>query len=170
MGFFDKLFKKEEEIVLPELNASDEDIVAIADGEIIDIATVSDAVFAEQMMGKSTAFKYNKDKVVLCSPANGTLGVLFPTGHAYGILMNDGVELLVHCCVDTVNANGDGFKVLGKKQGDTVKAGDPIVEVDLKKLRATYDMSTMLIVTNANGKDISFISPQHVSKGMSVIR
>ena len=67
MGLFDKLFKKEEEVVLPELNVSDDDIVAIADGEVIDITTVSDAVFAEQMMGKSTAFKYNKDKVVLCS-------------------------------------------------------------------------------------------------------
>ena len=59
MGLFDKLFKKEEEVSLPALeNVSDEDIVAIADGEIIDIATVSDPVFAEQMMGKSTAFKY----------------------------------------------------------------------------------------------------------------
>ena len=170
MGFFDKLFKKEEEIVLPELNASDEDIVAIADGEIIDIATVSDAVFAEQMMGKSTAFKYNKDKVVLCSPANGTLGVLFPTGHAYGILMNDGVELLVHCGVDTVNANGDGFKLLGKKQGDSVKAGDPIVEVDIKKLSAKYDMSTMLIITNANGKEFDFIAPQAVKRGQKVVK
>ena len=116
MGLFDKLFKKEEEVVLPELNVSDDDIVAIADGEVIDITTVSDAVFAEQMMGKSTAFKYNKDKVVLCSPANGTLAVLFPTGHAYGIMMNNGVELLVHCGVDTVNANGDGFKLLGKNK------------------------------------------------------
>ena len=53
MGLFDKLFKKEEEIVLPELNVSDDDIVALADGELIDIASVPDPVFAEQMMGKS---------------------------------------------------------------------------------------------------------------------
>jgi len=170
MGLFDKLFKKEEEIVLPEISAGDDDIVAIADGEIIDISTVSDAVFAEQMMGKSTAFKYNKDKVVLCSPANGTLAVLFPTGHAYGIMMNNGVELLVHCGVDTVNANGDGFKLLGKKQGDAVKAGDPIVEVDIKKLSAKYDMSTMLIITNANGKELDFIAPQPVTRGQKVTK
>ena len=170
MGLFDKLFKKEEEIVLPELNASDEDIVAIADGEIIDIATVSDAVFAAQMMGKSTAFKFDKDKVVLCSPANGTLAVLFPTGHAYGIAMNNGVELLVHCGVDTVNAKGDGFKLLGKKQGDAIKAGDPIVEVDIKKLSKTYDMSTMLIITNANDKELDFVDPQTVTRGQKVIK
>ena len=170
MGLFDKLFKKEEEVALPELNVSDEDIVALADGELIDVATVSDPVFAEQMMGKSTAFKYSANKVVLCSPANGTLGVLFPTGHAYGILMNNGVELLVHCGVDTVNANGDGFKVLSKKQGDSVKAGDPIVEVDVAKLSKTYDMSTMLIITNANGKELDFIDPQTVTRGQKVTK
>ena len=60
MGLFDKLFKKEEEVVLPALeNVADEDIVAIADGELIDVSTVSDPVFAEQMMGKSTAFKFD---------------------------------------------------------------------------------------------------------------
>ena len=171
MGLFDKLFKKEEEVVLPAMeNVADEDIVAIADGELIDVSTVSDPVFAEQMMGKSTAFKFDKDKVVLCSPANGTLAVLFPTGHAYGIAMNNGVELLVHCGVDTVNAKGDGFKLLGKKQGDAIKAGDPIVEVDIKKLSKTYDMSTMLIITNANDKELDFVDPQTVTRGQKVIK
>ena len=171
MGLFDKLFKKEEEVVLPALeNVADEDIVAIADGELIDVSTVSDPVFAEQMMGKSTAFKFDKDKVVLCSPANGTLAVLFPTGHAYGIAMNNGVELLVHCGVDTVNAKGDGFKLLGKKQGDAIKAGDPIVEVDIKKLSKTYDMSTMLIITNANDKELDFVDPHTVTRGQKVIK
>ncbi len=170
MGLFDKLFKKEETVSLPALDVSDDDIVAIADGDLIDIHTVSDPVFAEEMMGKSTAFVYHQDKVTLCSPVNGTLAVLFPTGHAYGLLTADGVELLVHCGIDTVNAQGDGFKLLGKKQGDTVKAGDPIVEVDLKKLSKQYDMATMLIVTNANGKEIAFIDPQSVKRGQSVIR
>jgi PTS system glucose-specific IIA component len=170
MGLFDKLFKKEEEISLPALeNTSDEDIVALADGELIDVSTVSDPVFAEEMMGKSIAFRY-EGKTVLCSPANGTLGVLFPTGHAYGIVMNNGVELLVHCGIDTVNAKGDGFRLLDRKQGDPVKAGDPIVEVDISKLSKTYDMSTMLIITNANGKEYEFIEPQHVTRGQQVIR
>ena len=169
MGLFDKFLKKEETISLPELDLDDSAIVAIADGEVIDITTVSDPVFAEQMMGKSTAFKYDK-KTVLCSPANGTLSVLFPTGHAFGIITNEGVELLVHCGVDTVNAKGDGFRILNKKQGDPVKAGDPIVEVDVPKLSNTYDMSTMLIITNANDKQLDFIDPQPVTRGQSVIK
>ncbi len=168
MGLFDKLFKKEES--LPQLNVSDADIVAIADGELIDVHTVSDQVFAEEIMGKSVAFKYHQDKVTLCAPVNGTLAVVFPTGHAYGLLSNEGVEILVHCGIDTVSANGDGFKVLGKKQGDTVKAGDPIVEVDIKKLSEKYDMSTMLIITNPNGKELDFIEPQTVTRGQKIIK
>ena len=170
MGLFDKLFKKEAEVVLPDVNASDEDIVALADGQLIDITTVPDPVFSEQMMGKSTAFKFESDKVILCSPANGTLAVLFPTGHAFGIQMNNGVELLVHCGVDTVNAKGEGFRLLSKKQGDTVKAGDPIVEVDIRKLSASYDMSTMLIITNANGQEYEFLDPQPVVRGEKVTK
>lgn len=168
MGLFDKLFKKEETVILPEVNADDESIVALADGELIDVHTVSDSVFAEEMMGKSIAFEYKGDKVTICSPANGTLAVLFPTGHAFGVVMNNSVELLVHIGIDTVNAKGEGFKVLGKKQGDSVKAGDPIVEVDLKKLRSKYDMPVMLIVTNSNDKEIEFIEPQTVTRGQKV--
>lgn len=170
MGLVDKIFKTKVRTVQLGNNVSDDDIVALADGELIDVHTVSDPVFAEEMMGKSIAFRYTADTVVLCSPANGTLSVLFPTGHAYGITTNEGVELLVHCGINTVNAKGDGFKVLSKKQGDRVDAGDPIVEVDFKKLAKSYDMSTMLIVTNANGRDIDFLAPQHVSGNQSVIK
>lgn len=169
MGFLDKLLKKEETVELPELNLDDSAIVALADGEIIDIKTVSDPVFAEEMMGKSIAFKYS-GKTILCSPANGTLSVLFPTGHAFGVTTNEGVELLIHCGVDTVNAKGDGFKLMNKKQGDSVKAGDPIVQVDVDKLAKTYDMSTMLIITDANDKELDFIDPQPVTRGQSVIK
>ena len=79
------------------------------------------------------------------------------------------MELLVHCGVNTVEAGGDGFRLLNKKQGDTVKAGDPIVEANLKKLSAKYDMSTMLIITNPNGKEFHFLDPQPVTRGQSVI-
>ena len=169
MGLFDKLFNKEE--VLEELvNISDDDIVAIADGNLIDVHTVSDPVFAQEMMGKSIAFKYDRDKVTLCSPVNGTLSVLFPTGHSYGLLANNGVEVLIHCGINTVESKGEGFKLLNKKQGDSVKAGDPIVEVDIKKLSKSYDMSTILIITNANDKDINFIDPQEVKRGQTLLK
>ncbi|MBP3871517.1 MAG: PTS glucose transporter subunit IIA [Faecalicoccus sp.] len=167
MGLFDKLKKKE---ALPEaFNVADDKIVALADGELIDVSTVSDPMFAQKVMGDSIAFEYNQDKVVLCAPANGTLSVLFPTGHAFGLQMKNGVQLLVHCGVNTVETNGDGFRVLNKKQGDVVKAGEPIVEVNMKKLKPNYDMSTMLIITDAAGQDIQFKDPQTIKRGDSVI-
>ena len=171
MGLFDMLFKKEEEKVtaLPELSVSDEAIVAIAGGELIDVTTVSDPVFAEKMMGDSIAFRYTGDKVTLCSPANGTLSVLFPTGHAFGVTMKNGVEVLVHIGIETVNAKGDGFSLAKKKQGDEVKAGDPIVTADFAKLGKTYDISTMLIITDPKDQKITFKGPQTVKKGDPVI-
>lgn len=159
MGLFDNLFKKK-----------DAGIVALADGKVVETSSVSDPMFAEEMMGKTLVFNYDADKVVLHSPANGTLTVLFPTGHAFGITTDDGVELLVHCGVDTVSANGDGFKLLDKKQGDKVNAGDPIVEVDVKKLKEKFDMSTMLVITNPNGKTLEFVGPCDVKLGQSVIK
>ena len=165
MGLFD-VFKKKS---LPPVEAEDDDIVAMADGNLIDVTAVSDPVFARKMMGDSTAFRYDGDKVMLCAPANGTLSVLFPTGHAFGVTMKDGTELLVHIGIDTVNAKGDGFRLQNKRQGETVKAGDPIVEVDLKKLGTEYDMSTMLIITKDAGKKRTFIAPQAVKRGQTVI-
>ena len=75
-------FKKKEELK-NNIIVNDDAIVAIADGQLIDVSTVPDPVFAEKMMGDSVAFTYDGDKVVLCSPANGELSVLFPTGHAW---------------------------------------------------------------------------------------
>lgn len=162
--------KDPEPAALPEVNTADADIAAPADGELIDIKSVSDPVFAEERIGKSAAFRFTGDKVVLCSPADGTLAALFPTGHAFGVVRDDGVEILVHCGINTVRAQGDGFRILDKQQGDPVKAGDPIVEVDIRKLSQHYDMSTVLIITESGGKTIEFISPQSVTRGQKITR
>lgn len=164
MGFFN--FGKREDV--SRIQVSDDAIVAIADGEVIDVSTVSDPAFAQQMMGQSLAFRFNQDTLTLCAPANGTLAVLFPTGHSYGIVRPDGVEILIHVGIDTVNAQGQGFQTLAH-QGDEVKAGDPIVKVDFKKLRKEYDMSTILIITNPNGHTFQFIAPQQVKRGQSLL-
>lgn len=168
MGLFDAFKKKETVSTLAAVNASDDDIVAVADGRLIDVTTVSDPMFAEKMMGESIAFRIDGDKVTFCSPANGTISALFPTGHAYGVTMKNGTELLVHIGIDTVNSKGEGFKLLGKKQGDTVKAGDPVVEADLKKLSKKYDMPVMLIVTNSSEHAVKFIDPCTVTRGQKV--
>lgn len=164
MAIFDFLKKNE------GLNVSDDAIVAPADGKVVNVELVNDAVFSSKMMGETIAFAYEGDKVTICSPANGELKTLVPTFHAFRIQTNDGKEILVHIGIGTVYANGKGFKVEGKKQGDKVKAGEPIVTVDLKNLRDTYDLTTMVVVTNPNGKDIQFIKASEVKKGQSLLK
>lgn len=162
MGLFDKFRKKEE--TPAAVNAADNEIVAIIGGETVSSSTVTDEMFAQEMLGKTAVFKSDADTVTVCAPANGTLPVMFPTGHAFGLTMNSGAELLVHIGVNTVNEKGNGFTAL-KKQGEAVKAGDPVVKVDLKQLRKKYDMSIMLIVTNPNGKTIEFKDNGPVKRG-----
>ena len=157
--------KKEEPIQALSLQASDEDIVAVADGKMIPLEEVKDEVFAQKMMGDGVAFELKGD--VIYAPCNGTLAAAFPTGHAFGLVMKDGVELLIHIGINTVNSNGDGFQVLAQ-QGQEVLAGTPLVKVDLKKLKASYDMTTMLIVTGANDKEIRFIDYGDVTKGQKI--
>lgn len=149
---------------------ADTAIVAMADGELIDISTVNDPVFSSKSLGESAAFRYEGDQVTICAPAAGELSVVFPTGHAFGIRMDNGVELLVHIGIHTVEAEGNGFDPHNKKQGDRVSRGDEIVTVDLGKLRDSYDMATMLVVTEANGQEISFIDAGEVTKGKPVVK
>lgn len=142
-------------------------IYAIADGEMIDVTTVNDDTFSQKMLGESVAFVCKGDTVTFKAPIHGTISAIFPTGHAYGITGDDGIEILVHIGIDTVEANGAGFTVL-KKQNDKVAAGDDIVKVAYDKLSESYDMSTMLIITNANGKEITFNEYGEV-KGQDIV-
>ena len=169
MGFFDKLFGSFEN-ALPKVHLEDSDIAAPADGTIIDVKTLPDPVFAEEVLGKSVAFHHDGDSAVICAPANGVINQLFPTGHAFQVERADGVQILVHIGIETVNEKGNGFKLYAKRKGDKVSAGDPIVKVDLKKLSEKYDMSTILIVTDDQGKEIDFLQAGTVRRGQSILR
>lgn len=166
MGLFKNLFKSKP--AEPSFQVADDAIVAPANGNIIDITTVSDPMFAQKLMGESLAFEYPEDEVTICAPANGKLTVMFPTGHAFGLTLNNGVELLVHIGINTVESNGEGFTTL-KKQGDVVKAGQPIVKVNQKVLSKKYDMPVMLIVTNPNGQEFKFKDPGAIELGASIL-
>ena len=78
MKLFDRFKKNNEEV--ESLDVADDAIVVPADDKLINAATVSDSVFVQKMMGDSIAFQYLGNKVIICSPANGTLFVFFPTG------------------------------------------------------------------------------------------
>ena len=133
---------------------ADDEIVAVTDGQMIPLEDVKDEAFASKALGDGVAFLPDSDYI--CAPANGVLSALFPTGHAFGITMNDGTELLVHIGINTVELNGEGFDTL-LSQGDPVRAGQPVVRIDRNLIQKKgYDTTTMLIITNNAGERSGF--------------
>lgn len=121
-------------------------LFAPVEGELIRPSEINDAVFSQQMMGPTVGF-HPSDSTVF-SPVNGTIEAVFPTGHAVGIRANSGEEWLIHVGIDTVSLNGKGFTTY-IKQGQRIKAGDKLLEVDLDLLRSHHlDSTVMLILTS----------------------
>lgn len=145
----------------------DQNIFSPVEGKCIDISNVKDEVFSKKMMGDGIAV-IPKDSVIY-SPCDGEITMVFPTKHAFGITMNDGVEVLVHIGMDTVNLNGVGFKSF-KNKGYKVKHGDKIIEFDENYLSREVDMTTMVIITNTNNHKFDKIGiDKEVNKEVKVL-
>ncbi len=116
------------------------DVLAPLDGTVVDLESVPDEVFAQKMAGDGVAIAPSGQLAV--APVTGDLVKLFPGGHAFGIAMNDGVELIVHIGLDTVELKGEGFENIAT-EGQVVKAGTPIVRFD----RATIERLGKVILS-----------------------
>jgi len=129
--------------------------VAPLNGKMLELKDVPDKTFSEKMMGDGFAIEPINGDVV--SPVNGKIATLFPTEHAIGIIADSGHEILIHFGIDTVNLKGEGFEAL-VKQGESVKAGQPILRVDLKKVKEKApSVITPIIFTNlSEGEVVSF--------------
>lgn len=115
-------------------------------GKIIPITKVDDPVFAQCMVGDGLAILPNSDEVV--SPVSGTVTTLFPSLHAVGITTADGLEILIHVGLDTVELKGRGFTQL-VRQGQVVDAGTPLIKLELDVLQKTArSLQTPVIITN----------------------
>ena len=128
-------------------------VKAPASGQIKDIETVSDPVFSEKMMGDGIAIQYEGGDIK--APVSGTLTtIILPSCHAFGICGDNGIEILVHVGLETVNLKGEGFKLL-KKQGDHVEQGESILSVDYELLKSKgLNLITPVVVTNSNEFEI----------------
>ena len=122
------------------------ELKSILDGKVIPIDQVQDEVFSQKIMGDGVAIE--PSNTVVTAPADCDVTVVMAdTGHACGLTLANGLELLIHVGVDTVDMGGDGFHLL-VKEGDHVKAGQPLIEFDPEKRRAAgHPCTTMLIVT-----------------------
>ena len=115
-------------------------------GEMKALSEVPDQVFSQKMMGDGFAILPTKGLVV--SPVDGEIATFFPTKHAIGIKAHDGREILIHVGIDTVNLKGEGFEAL-VAQGEKVKAGQPLLKMDLAYLKAhATSIITPIIFTN----------------------
>lgn len=121
------------------------DIYAVAKGSIKVLNEVEDQVFSQGLVGRGLAILPSEDTIY--APVDGVLSVVFPTGHAFGITGEDGLEYLIHIGVDTVNLKGEGFTLL-VKQDQRVGKGTPLVKVDFSLLKEKgYPIDTMVLVT-----------------------
>ena len=158
------IFKKKEEILV----RSDKDIVAPVSGKMMPASQLSDQMFREEMMGQTIGILPSDGTI--CSPINGTLEMMYPTGHAFAVRRSDNEGILAHIGIDTVNLKGQGFKVL-KKQGASVNAGEPIVLADLNIIKkAGLDTTVMLVITEptTEGKKENFDSIDIVEKNQII--
>lgn len=117
--------------------------IAPASGTLTKLQEVEDETFAKKRLGDGFAIDLNDGLII--SPMDGEVITAFPTGHAFGIKGRNGLEVLIHIGIDTVELNGEGFDVM-VKQGQQIKQGDPLVKVDIEKLHTVGKSSMTMIV------------------------
>lgn len=154
VGFKEDIPQDDAEKVKPEegneniSTGTSQEIYAPLTGKMIPLTEVKDEVFSSESMGKGVAVIPSEGKIY--APFDGKVEALFPTGHAVGLVSNDGVEVLIHVGIDTVNLDGKGYKKL-VEQDTEVKKGQPLIEFDIDVIKeAGYDITTMVIVSNTD--------------------
>ena len=133
-------------------------------GRAVPLAEVPDEVFAEGMAGQGCAIIPEASGEAV-APVSGVLVKLFEGGHAFGIATDDGMEMIVHLGLDTIEMRGRGFERIAT-EGDRVEAGQPIVRFDLEEIRAgDYDPVTPVLVTNPEDHPVNGARTGEVQAG-----
>lgn len=138
------------------------DLLTPIEGGLIPLENVDDPVFSSGVMGKGVAIQPTVGIVV--APFDGKVATLFPTKHAIGLVSEDGVEVLIHIGLDTVQLEGKYFEAhVG--QDAIVKKGDKLVTFDIQGIQESgYKVTTPVIITNtANYLDVIPVQSQHVT-------
>ena len=129
------------------------EVFSPVDGMYVRQENINDSTYSSKIMGIGCGIY--PDSNVISSPIDGEVIMVFPTGHAVGIKRKDGLEILIHIGIDTVNLKGKGFTTL-VKQGGKVKVGDELVRFDKEKiLNNDLDPTVVMIFTNSMSFHIS---------------
>ena len=142
---------------------SEELFFAPAAGKVMPVTKSADEAFAAKAMGDGIAV--DPADGTICAPCDGTVSMIFPTGHAVGLTTDQGTEVLIHVGIDTVKMDGDGFEAL-VKQGDRVAAGDVLIRADLDKIRAAgYNPQTMMIFPELENASVKVFEAENAKVG-----
>lgn len=137
-------------------------------GEIHPLADAPDPVFAQKMMGDGFCVFPTEGRVL--SPVSGKVISIFPTRHAVGLVTPDGLEVLIHVGIDTVKLQGEGFQVLVEEAAE-VKAGQPLLEVDLERIRTKVpSLATPVVFPQLDGRTWELVHEGPVKAGEPVGR
>ncbi|WP_033163191.1 beta-glucoside-specific PTS transporter subunit IIABC [Sharpea azabuensis] len=164
-GFNDSMIPEEEKTA--ENNTPDTlELHAPVSGQIMPLSDVKDPAFSSGALGSGFAIMPTDHNVY--APVSGTISVVFPTKHAYGITTKNNEEILIHIGIDTVKLNGQFF-TSHVKQGDIVIAGDLLATVDFNKVKeAGYDPS-VIVVDTSNKKSIKLLNKEDKITQNSII-
>lgn len=167
MGFLDKLFQKKED--MPVVLTEPGKLYAPVTGKLIALEEVQDEVFSQGILGKGCGIEPEVGEVV--APVSGMISTVAETKHAVGITAEDGAELLVHVGLDTVELNGQGFRML-ITDGQKVVCGQKLMEVDLDAVKeAGYSVTTVFVVTNSDEfSRVEFINNRQVKAAEEIGR
>ena len=143
----EKVNKNTSEIKVESTTDTNLDEIALISpikGEVKDISESSDETFASKVMGDGILV--NPSEEIFVAPADAKVELVFPTKHAIGLSLKDGSQILMHCGINTVSMNGEGFEVY-VEEGQEVKQGDNLIKMDLKKVKqAGHSTQTLMIV------------------------
>ncbi|GKT04531.1 N-acetylglucosamine-specific PTS transporter subunit IIBC [Furfurilactobacillus sp. WILCCON 0119] len=142
-------------------------LAAVADGNMVDLSAVADETFGGKLLGDGYAIEPTTGTIV--SPVAGTISMIFPTKHAFGVTTTSGLEILVHVGINTVELDGAPFTTL-LEAGTIVSAGEPILTVDFEAIRtAGKATTTMVVITNMDHVDeLTMVAPTAVKRGADV--
>ena len=155
-------FENQEVQTIEKVHVNKGEILSPIQGKLYPLSDAKDEAFASETLGKGALIQPINGKVY--APFDGTIVTLFPTKHAIGIVSDDGIEMLIHFGIDTVNLNGQYFTTF-IEQGMKVKQGDLLLEADIEKIKvAGYETQVPVIITNSfNYQNIELSSKEDVS-------